>query len=334
MKHLPKELKNRHPFSFEIYANYCDNYNSNFKVNIKCEKCGKEVKIKWSVLNKRSEELRKKQICNFCVCKIKVQQYKNIPNELQNIGLKENPISFEQYLKYKDEYSNGSKKWIKINCLNCKKESLVQWRKIRNRNYGKDLPICSNCILKYTVNNEVWRNKNREAQIIVQNKLKTIEKHRKSQHEKMKIDKNYRDKKLSSRRYSLAGTYKGIKFDSSFELSFLVYYEHLPIERCDFEIPYEYKNKNSLYYPDFVVYFPDGKYLVEIKGIKEEIVDVKAKFAKDFIKDKDFKGYKLLYYDDLKSLTNFVFYDSKEKIELLDKNKLVISKTPKNWFNV
>jgi hypothetical protein len=101
------------------------------------------------------------------------------------------------------------------------------------------------------------------------------------------IDKNYNKKRMyhkdcwikisggikngSSRGKS--GWYKGFWCDSSYELAYLIYCldNNIKIERNKKGFKYTFKNKDHLFYPDFIV---NGEY-VEIKNYRSEMTDSK-----------------------------------------------------------
>lgn len=92
------------------------------------------------------------------------------------------------------------------------------------------------------------------------------------------------------------GIYKDIRCDSSWELAFLVYYkEHnLYIERCTERRTYiSTDNKLHNYFPDFVT--QEG--IIEIKGLKTEIVELKHKYNPDI---------KILYKHDIQHCLDYV----------------------------
>lgn len=72
-----------------------------------------------------------------------------------------------------------------------------------------------------------------------------------------------------------SGWYKGFRCDSSYELAFVIYCleNNIKIERNKEGFNYNYKEKEHLFYPDFIV---EGKY-VEIKNFRSELTDAKIK---------------------------------------------------------
>lgn len=69
------------------------------------------------------------------------------------------------------------------------------------------------------------------------------------------------------------GWYKGYWCDSSYELAFIIYCldHNIQIERNTQGFEYTYKEKKSLFYPDFIV---EGQY-TEIKNYRSELTDCK-----------------------------------------------------------
>lgn len=94
------------------------------------------------------------------------------------------------------------------------------------------------------------------------------------------------------------GWYKNIFCNSQWELAFVIYCldHNIKIERNKENFIYFYKNKQHLFYPDFVV---NGK-LVEIKNYWREINDIKINAVKQ-IKDID-----ILYTEDLKYVFDYI----------------------------
>lgn len=81
--------------------------------------------------------------------------------------------------------------------------------------------------------------------------------------------------------HSKSGWYKGIRCDSTWELAFLIYHldNNLYIERCNIKRKYIWKNKEHVYYPDFIT----DKGIIEIKGYKTEQSEEKRKQNPDII---------------------------------------------------
>ena len=91
------------------------------------------------------------------------------------------------------------------------------------------------------------------------------------------------------------GIYKGIYCDSTYELVFVIYCldHNISITRCRIGFDCFYNNKNHKYYPDFQC---GHKNIIEIKGIHNNLVDIKAsvvskKYNYVILYEKDLKKY-------------------------------------------
>lgn len=221
--------------------------------------------------------------------------------------------------------------------------------------------------MKYTFNLDEVKKINSEAQLIAQNKPETMEKRntavklafkynghkiklkhqnsiqkfynsslgkirKKEQSERSKNywkNKDYREKCTNTK--CLSGNYDGISFDSSYELSLILYYKD-KIYRSNLHIPYKVNNEIHYYYPDFVLNTNEGKIIIEIKGQDSNIVRIKEKYARLFVRNsQDYIEYRMLFREDLKKLPGFIFYDSYKKIQQLDQSRLQIYQYPKSW---
>lgn len=322
-------------FSLEEYKKYklILDKKRGLKIKYICNSCNRENYIDiLKIKNMNIEYL----ICNKCRLN---EKRKNILYEKElnknlkrqnKLGTKNNPILWDNYNL--NDYSSGSKKWVKIICSECHKSSIIQIRKFENRKYGKGLPICSNCIMKYTTNLKEWKEVNSKAQLIAQNRPEVKEKMRTTIINKIKNDCEFR-RKITRYSGKLCGYYDGIKFDSSWELSVIYYYEG-KIKPCEITILYNFNGKQHLYLPDFDLYLDDKKYLLEIKGQYRESDYIKIETARKEIQ----KG--LNNYDDIiiidkysiKNLKGIIFFDSIEKLKILDSKKLTILKYPKSWL--
>lgn len=94
-----------------------------------------------------------------------------------------------------------------------------------------------------------------------------------------------------------AGTYKNIHYDSSWELAFIIYHldNFYEIVRNKEGFPYKYKEKQRLYYPDFII---DNVYY-EIKNFHTDLVEAKIK---QFPQDKILR---ILYKEDIQIYLNY-----------------------------
>ena len=202
----------------------------------------------------------------------------------------------------------GEKLWkgtVTFNCTQCGKESSAKYNKLVSRKYGKQLPICSGCICKWTTNLPIWKDKNSKAQLVAQNRpgqrdinrqsvIEACKRHdviqRKKDALKLKWqDPVFREKGLNhlrdiccsdkqlvnsakSNRF-LSGYYvlkngDYIFYCSGWELMYIKFCDdHLiPIQRCSERICYVHNGKQKIYLPDFVIEYCGRKIIIEIKG--------------------------------------------------------------------
>jgi len=106
-----------------------------------------------------------------------------------------------------------------------------------------------------------------------------------------------------------SGWYKGYWCDSSWELAWVVYnLEHdIKFERNKIGFEYEFENKKSLFYPDFIV---DGKY-VEVKNFNSKRLEAKLMYFPHSIE--------VLYKEELKYAFDYVVDNyGKDYIELYE----------------
>lgn len=203
---------------------------------------------------------------------------------------------------WKLDLFKNSKIRAKFECQECGSESDSRLAKMINREFFALEPICSNCINRVVRNTEECQQRNSEAQLIAQNKPEVKEKNRRAQlkrfedpkvrkkhseagkkkwrdpgyRKKMEIiakekwdDPEYARKVIqNSKNGGLKGVYKGLYYDSGYELAWLMILESegnlLSVQRANVYIGYKNtKGKTSHYYPDFIL---NGNYLVEVKG--------------------------------------------------------------------
>jgi hypothetical protein len=166
-----------------------------------------------------------------------------------------------------------TKKKVRFICQECNNEDIMAINAMRLRKICGINPICKHCSLKYAIDSDTWRENNSKAQTIAQNRPEVIERQREAQLRLMKKDTLYAEKRCS--KSYISGTIRGFRFDSSWELYFLVHCweskEVKDIQRYIGAIDYLDKNGiNRKYYPDFVVTYASGKKkVVEIKGSKK-----------------------------------------------------------------
>lgn len=180
----------------------------------------------------------------------------------------------------------------------CAVKKFLSNRKNKIENWN----VCQKCwLLSQTSENKVWIEKNRQAQLIAQNKpeqkkrnangvSKSWNEERKKKESnylknKWATNKEFADKCLKNLdwtskkddRYDrimsaslgvggLKGLYNNIRYESALELSFILWCENeqIPIKRYDLQaIEYFDKDKTRFYIPDFIIYTDE---IVEIKG--------------------------------------------------------------------
>ncbi len=185
---------------------------------------------------------------------------------------------------------------INIICEKCQSSYFPIVKKFLVRK--KIVPQCHSCYFKYNVHDHEWREKNRQAQLIAQNRPEVKEKqriaqkkrhlkpevkkryreigkevwkrpeYRRVQIEKLKNnwkDPQYREKVFKNSKKQYIGEYKGLFYHSLVEFSFILYCEkrHIEIKRYDLQgIDYFYDDKLRKYYPDFII---NENTIVEVK---------------------------------------------------------------------
>ena len=199
-----------------------------------------------------------------------------------------------------------SKVVVSFECECCGKESVAQYRRISQRKYLRNEPICSDCIMNQTTLNDTWRENNSKAQLVAQNRPEVVNKRNKAvkqamarpEHRKKKSDamkKRWKDPEQASlMRNNLekirkdpsvlekqqlknrfhTGYYDSkfgrMFYNSSWELGFIKYCESSKfvghLARCSFYIEYYYDGKKRKYFPDFIMENDDKRFIIEIKG--------------------------------------------------------------------
>lgn len=166
-----------------------------------------------------------------------------------------------------------TKKKVRFVCQECSKEDIMSINAMKHRKICGYKPICRKCSLKFATSSDECRNNNSKAQYIAQNRPEVLEKQRQSQYRLMEKDPLYAEKRCS--KSFISGTISGMRFDSGWELYFIVYCweskDILSIRRYDGNIEYIDENgKKRRYYPDFIVRYKNGKEkIIEIKGTKK-----------------------------------------------------------------
>ena len=103
------------------------------------------------------------------------------------------------------------------------------------------------------------------------------------------------------------GWYKGFFCASTYELAFIIYCldHNIPVTKCTDSYQYSYRGEIHRYYPDFIV----NDTIIEIKGFWTEVVDVKTSSV-------DNHSIKVLYYDDLKPVFDYIDFTYNKKIDV------------------
>lgn len=237
-----------------------------------CLECKKEFIIQQGCLRKRHFRCGE-PICKKCYRKIsKGGKYLDFyPKELSSI-LDQEVWDFE-IVKPFLKVLGYSKRKVRFICQECSKKDIMTINSMKRRKICGIKPICRKCSLKFATNSDEWRDSNSRAQYIAQNRPEVLEKHRRAQYRLMKSDPLYAEKRCS--KSYISGTIKRFRFDSSWELYFIVYCweskDISSIERYNGSIEYiDQQNKMRKYYPDFIVNYTNGKKkIIEIKGAKK-----------------------------------------------------------------
>lgn len=267
----------------------------------------------------------------------------NLANVLLSFGIevKDKKIELDEFIVlgyWKIELFKNSKIRAKFECQECASKSDSRLEKMIKRKFFILEPICSNCINKVVANTDKWKKTNSEAQLIAQNRPEIKEKNRNAQLERFKDSKvrekhSNASKKMwknpeyrknmeriakekwedpeyarkviqNSKNGGLKGIYKGIYYDSGYELAWLMILDSKgklsDVERANMYIRYKNtKNKTSHYYPDFTL---NGRYLMEIKGygpwVDRANISKKNEAAKLWCKENNMR-YRLIEFKDI-----------------------------------
>ena len=247
-----------------------------------------------------------------------------LPYENNKISLS----NFNLLPEWRYTFFKNSKIKVCYDCIECGEKSQSVLNKMLKRKHFYNQGICSLCINKVVRNTEVERKLNSERQKISQNKPDVISKQRASQIKRHKDPelkeryreigkelwrrKDYREKQVqsaldnwknpeyaskvikNSKTGGLSGVYKGIEYDSSYELSFLMKLEENNelefVSRSTIKIRYQKESgKFGSYYPDF---FYRNK-LIEVKGyapwVNKEQIRRKNEHARIWCEENDFE---------------------------------------------
>jgi len=248
--------------------------------------------------------------------------------------------------------ANKSKHLVGFICSECKKESIVQIRRLANRQHGLAYkPICNKCILKVVTNTEGWVNKNSKAQKIAQNKESVKEKQRIAQKKAHERDPSLTARKAVGLRFAqtpeaikkrieahrkrmsndpdyarkfapkgyVSGYINDIWFDSSYELLFLIhcFEKEIKVKRCKLRIPYVLEGKAKMYNPDFIV----GDKIIELKGAKRKGTRNKTIAANKYCKNNNLV-YQIIHRKELEAKKWF----KKPNTDFLLKQKIIFVK--------
>lgn len=285
---------------------------------------------------------------------------------LKSIGIINNGKEIEYDLIknfdfWKIDMIKNSKIQIKYICKICNKDEDSTACNMIQRKFFSMEPICSKCILKEVTNTEEWKKTNSDAQFIAQNKPEQIEKNKQAQLKRFEDPKirelyiengkklweniEYREKKSkialdkwddpeyarkvieNSKTNFKTGFYKGIYYNSGYELAFLLKSESEDnfdkVKRPYFFILY--KDKKGIarhYYPDFIF---DDNILIEVKGygpwVDLDNLSLKNKAAKKWCKENGFE-FRVVEKQDLQSYYIKKAKQVHDEIKIEENNKI------------
>lgn len=187
--------------------------------------------------------------------------------------------SWNDWLNKPKIHSKYNKNNLYFICL-CGVECVILVYNFYKRKHQK--PLCKNCYREKYCYDKEWREKNSKAQLISQNRPETLKKQRAAQKRrhampgmkekyrkiglKLWEDKNYRNKVIKNSSIAMNGIYRGITYQSSYELAFIMWSQQkgYKIKRFDLDgIPYKWNGKTHHYYPDFII---NDNRIIEVKG--------------------------------------------------------------------
>ena len=269
--------------------------------------------------------------------------------------------AFKQGIQYEFGYSydelnkeTPGKAKVSLICEVCGCEYITSNAKLLSRTYSNK-PLCPTHYREVINNSPEWREKNRKAQLIAQNRKETKDKQiisQKRRHAKPEVkkkyveiakelwkdesyrkkvsnglkkkweDKEYAEKVLNNSKNQYHGYYHDLRYQSLVELSFILWCKNknYKIQRYDID-PIKYGN-NKNYYPDFII---NGDTIVEVKGSpdgfmyqrKKQII-IKQKALQEFCKTSIYKE-RIVYKKDIPN----EFYKLARKIHAeISKKKL------------
>lgn len=259
-----------------------DNLNINNPIEehiCKCQYCGNDYRVNLRH-NAFVKGLYNKTCSIECAHKLSAQ-HTNLEEKNKNIG---------NSLKGKPTWIKGMKRIIGENNINNK------WTKDPNYKPYKICPIC---------NKEFYNKKHKYCS----EECKKIGRHKKLSD--LARNNNFGGYEPNSIKNHHHGNYKGIHYDSSWELAYLVWnIEHnIDIKRCNEVRTYITEdNKIHKYFPDFIV----NNEIIEIKGYFGKGAQLKAAQNPDI---------HILKYEDLKDIIQYVINKYGNKYwEILDDN--------------
>jgi protein-arginine kinase activator protein McsA len=266
----------------------------------KCTECGEKFEATKYI--KRSIKGRKAKtgeiICKECYKKyghgsIPASYY---PEELRQF-YNDDVWPYEIVMKYKDILK--TKKKVGFICMVCGQKGAISFNYMIKRKICGTKPICGKCANKYAASSLEKREANSKAQFIAQNRPEVLEKQREAQARLMKEDPLYIEKRRSNN--FISGSIDGIKFDSSWELFFIIYCldKNIAIKRYGKRCYYkDSEGRKRAFYPDFIVTENGVENIVEIKGNKCQNVKEKVEAAIELFGDK----FKIYMREDLRKM--------------------------------
>lgn len=189
-------------------------------------------------------------------------------------------------------------------CLHCKTHRAIKNKPILKSNFRfrKGKPSWNKGLTKET------DERIKLSSIKISNGLKGIG-HKQTKESRLKISKSLKmNPKAGGYRKGAGrgkkGWYNGVFFDSQWELAFWIYCidHNISIRRNETKFYYNVNDKKHYYLPDFII---NDCEIVEIKGYKTDLVEIKAKSVKNL---------KILYKKDLDYVFDYIkeIYNLKE----------------------
>lgn len=255
-----------------------------------CERCKRAIVRTKS--NEKRADPRYINLCRKCAPDTKIR---NLPEEIIEAIISGTVVDYDFYMKYKGVYSSKKLK-VSYKCEMCNAQHTTDFKHLNKRTVVSGA-FCPSCVMKVSSNDEGWRKRNSDAQLIAQslpeqrvknsegvkrywkNNPEKLEEKRVRQLEFYKSDKGKAS--IVKRQLSFKPNCRGISgkylskwgripFESSYEFCFLVNFE----KRDDIEsicrgpiIKYRHEGVDRQYFVDYQVNFKSGKvWWVEIKS--------------------------------------------------------------------